>query len=536
MAERVEKNPYKQFRPGQSLSFTLQTLNPDDSDCLSDKQVVISAVKGGGFFGRVLMLECRDDVIKTSVPDAWHDLWRRVNWGFRDFPSQVDETQAKLDYLATNLIADTLPILTDGKFQAPHSFGYALLPNGYSHDLEKMHGRPPRYDTDDDEFSQFKQAQEELTALALEMGLEHGAQVYRTDKSTNPFGLANLWRDPEKNCWIWLDTLPAIPHKGFIWPLYHFRFHKNVRDWFYPAEDGQQEITFNRIHTDKFLDFIGKQRYKFSDEEYQRVLGNVEVYEKLWQERNSQQPSSRNFAGAIRAVTEVVTDQIPKPLALIKSAVTTPLKTILNPEWLALDGVEEAFQAGVINQEELDKAKTSVSSDLSAARMMAIFHEAYGWFLAKPGSLLLYASILGVEPEKIKELNILELISYTVNQAQDMDKAIAIGTASVGFMAYGGLARRTATKLIGHHYGTDTTRARYFSLIPFIGDHLSIASQVAASSGNSGEEIWHYSVRNIVAKMSSLPFFPDGGWGTEREGRWWHRWGKHLESLGRKIS
>ena len=517
MAEKVEhKSPYRQFFPGQNLNFTLHTINPDGSVCSSDRQVKSIDVRGGGFYGEVLIDEYL--VGKTTVPNSWHDLWRRINWDYRNFPSQVSETQAQLDSVSTNLIADVLPVVTDWRFIAPHSFGYTRLPHGYAQIVEKMFGRPPRYDVADDEFSQFHQAQTELRQIGLNLGLEHAAQIHER----NPFGMANLWKDPENNRWIWLDTLPAIPHKGWIWPFFYFRFHKDVRNWFYPPESGPQQITFNRIHTDKFREYIAGERHKFPDQVYQQVMQNLNLYDELWQRKESQPLPSRNLRGAGIAAADVVRELLPKPLQAVKKAVVEPIRLILNPNLAALSGIENAFKHGVLTEEEFKQAKSSLSPDISAARTIAIFHEIYS-LLAKPGSLLAYAAVLGVDVERVKESNPLELIAYALNQLQDSEKAMGVGAVCLGFMAYGSLFRRSGVRVIGQLHGADTTKARLLSMIPFVGDYSAIVTQVAQSSVNSKEAIWHYFLRNLVAKTSSI--FPDGGWGTEREGRLWI-WGK----------
>lgn len=529
-----KRSPYRQFKIGELLRFPLYTPNPDGTVSVRQEEAIIEAVKGGGFVGRVLILKDKPYAIKTSVPDAWHDLWRRINWGFRDFPSQVDELENKLNVVSSNLIADVLPSLTNGRFIAPHSFGYTRFPNQYVQVIEKMAGRPPRYDTQDNEFAEFQQAQEELTVIGLEIGLEHSAQVYKLGSLTNPFGMANLWKNPECNQKIWLDTLPGIPHKGWVWPWYRFRFHHDVRNWFYyPPKLGSQEITFNRIHTKRFLETISKRRHKFTDELYQQIFDNLHLYEQLWAEKQSQPIPSRNFGGAALAVGNVIVEQIPKPLNLVKNTITTPFKVIFNPNRLALAGMEQAFQAGVIDQKELYDVKSNLSPDISAARTMAIFYEGYSWFLSKPAELIAYASILGVGIEEVKSLSIFELISYAVNQLQDPDKAAALGLAFAGFKAYSGLVRRTGTHLIGSFHEADTSKARLLTMIPYVGDHSALVFQAASSAkGEAGRKIWHYTFRNFVAGLSSLPIvFQDGGWGSEREGRFWIKGEKIVQQL-----
>ena len=395
MAVSTERrSPYRQFSIGQELPFTLNTLAEDGSICSKENEITVAAIRGGGFFGRVLIPEEGDFVIKTSVPDPWHDLWRRANWSFREFPSQVSETQAKLDYLASNLIADTVPVLTDGRFIVPHTFGYTQLANGYAQVVERMHGRPPRYDTQDDEFIDFQESMEELTALGLEMGLEHSAQVYRRGSLKNNFGMANLWEEPETKQKIWLDTLPAIPHKGFIWPFYYFRFHNDVRNWFYPESDNQ-EITFNKIHTDQFLVAINRQRHKFTDEAYQQITSNIALYRQLLQKAPAAE--STNFRAVISAGAETARAVLPKPLTFIKDTIKAPFKLIKDPNSAALAGIENAFGAGIISEEEFDRVKSTLSSDIKATRTMAILYEGYGWVLSKPLEIFSYANILGLD-------------------------------------------------------------------------------------------------------------------------------------------
>ncbi len=544
-----KRSPYRQFRVGELLRFPLYIPNLDRTVGVIYEEATIEAIKGGGFFGRVLILKDKDYVLKTTVPDPWHDLWRRINWGFRDFPSQVDELENKLNVVSSNLIADVLPSLTNGRFIAPHSFGYTRFPNQYAQAIERMKGRPPRYDTQDNEFAEFQQAQEELTVIGLEIGLEHSAQVYKLGSLTNPFGMANLWKNPECNQKIWLDTLPAIPHKGWIWPWYRFRFHHDVRNWFYyTPELGSQEITFNRIHTKRFLETISKRRHKFTDELYQQIVDNLHLYEQLWAEKQSQPTLSRNFGGVALATANVIAEQIPKPLNLAKKIITTPFKIVFNPNKLALAGVEQAAQAGVIDEKELSDIKSNLSSDISAARSMAILYEGYGWLLSKPVEIVSYATILGVGVEEIKNLGILELVPYALHQLQDPNKALAVVLAFVGFKAYSGLVRHTGTHLIGRFHEADTSKARVLSMIPYIGDHSALVFQVASSArGETGEKIWHYTFRNFVAGLSSTPIiFQDGGWGSEREGRFWRQgekttqrlqsWHKNFKSLLNKIN
>lgn len=526
MAEKVEhKSPYRQFSEGQVIPFILHTLNPDGSVCLSDKQITVDRIKGGGFFGRVLIPKAEEFVIKTSVPDAWHDLWRRINWNFKDFPSQVNETQAKLDYLASNLIADVIPVATNGRFRVPHSLGYTKLANGYAQVVEKMHGRPPRYDTSSDEFREFRKSQQDLRWLGYFLGFEQAAQIHEE----NPFGMANLWRDDGKNLQIWLDTLPAIPHKGKIWPFFNFRFHQDVRDWFYPPENGPQQLTFNKIHTDKLLNYVTAQRHRFTDETYQQVLNNIKLYEELWKQKQLHVSTSKNIPAVVMATSESARDFIPKVVKKIGSKVAGVFRVIKDPKIIALSGIENAADAGIISEEELNIAKSNMGPEMPAIRTAAIIHQVWGNFIGRAVEFYSYSTILGLSFESVRSQGFTTLVSQA-----DSSTAISLIAAFAAFKAGGGLFRMASTELVAKKYGANLSTQRRLSGFPFIGDNLSLVAQIGVSSRNSGDGVWHYFIRNFIAQASSI--LPDGGWGTEREGRWWQKFGKKIETLGTKAN
>lgn len=524
---------YSQYSPGQTLAFTQHFLNPNGKVNSGEREIKIAAIKGGGFFGRVLIPDGEEFVIKTSVPDPWHDLWRRVNWGFRDFPSQVDETQAKLDQLASNLIADTLPIVTDGKFIAPHSLGYTKLPNGYAQVIERMYGRPPKYDVLPNEFTEFRQAQKELREIGFELGLEQAAQIHED----NPFGMANLWKDPENNRWIWLDTLPAIPHKGLVWPFFNFRFHKDVRNWFYPNQP-DTPVTFNRIHLDRLMSKVVDQRKRFEDQDYNDILANIETYDQLI--RVHTPDKSVNLAGTAKALAQSCIDGIEKLVSVPINTVDSALRVIISPAYrrsLVLDGVEKANDMGLITDKELKEANSVMDNHLeNSHKSPAIMAGLYAYYqglglVLKPLELFSYASLVGVEgAEKFKELG----FAYLADPDGGLEKMASCTLAFVSFRAAGSIIRPLTTKLVGHISGVEVGVATPLSVIPLIGDHLAVPAQIASSARGENEKIWHYTVRNLVAKASSI--FPDGGWGSEREGRWWKKWGKKLESLGKTSS
>lgn len=529
LAGKENRSPYRQFEIGQPLNFPLHTLSPDGTVITNYEEGVIESIKGGGFFGKVLILREKGYVIKTSIPDAWHDLWRRVNWGFEDFPSQVDKTQAQLDHLVTNLIADVLPNVTGGRFYAPRSLGYTKLSNGYAQVVEKMHGRPPRYDRDADEYLEFRKAQKELRQTAYDLGLEQAAQIHEN----NPFGMANLWKDPERNSWIWLDTLPAIPHKGWVWPLFNFRFHRDVREWFYP--DNPKTVTFNRIHPDLFLKEITRHVYKFDPEAYQKILDNLTLYRSLWGVKSKER--NKNLKGAATAFVESGSDFASKAKEKTISAVTSPFKVIFDADYrrtVVLEGAKEAHAQNIISENELNEAEQTVdlkylTPNQARRRFLAwaslpIFYTSCSLGL-KSSEAITYLSVIGGEGwEQLQTLGLSYLLSQDL-----IDKAPQLALMFTMFRLLPSVVRPVGTKLIGDVLNVDLKVAAIISAIPALGQHLALPAQIGVAFGNRSELVWHYSLRNTLAKLSS--FSPAGGWGTQLEGQLWNRLGRHLENL-----
>lgn len=263
---------YWEYRKGQQINFTLNTLQPDGSLDSRYETATIDKDFGGGFAGKVLRLQNSDYVLKTTLPDSWHHFWRIVNSGPGPFPDQIDESSSQLTHLATRLIHNSLQYLSGGKYYSPNSLGYTQLKTGFAQAVEQIDARGPRYDVPEDEFREFRQAQRELLDLGLRLGLEQVGQIH----PDNPFGMANIWKDEKDNRWVWLDTIPAIPHNGWIWPFYNFKFHKDIRGYF-----NSQEATFNKIHTDIFRSEISANRHLFPHEIFENMMADLDMYDKL---------------------------------------------------------------------------------------------------------------------------------------------------------------------------------------------------------------------------------------------------------------
>ncbi|MCJ7739846.1 hypothetical protein MUP32_00830, partial [Candidatus Microgenomates bacterium] len=281
---------YHEYLPGDTLLFPLCTFDGQNRIQVETKSVVIEDIRGGGFFGQVLIPGKEDFVVKTSLPDPWHHFWRTVNWDFRDIPARDDETQTQLTHLAVKLIHDVLPIVSNNRFYSPDSLGYTRLATGFAQVVEKLDGRGPRFDLSTNEYDRFRQAQSQLRRIAYSLGLEHVGQIH----PDNPFAMANLWFDEKNKQFIWLDTIPAIPHKGWIWPFFNYPFHQKIRDHF-----DMKEPTFDRIHTDRFRMTIKQWESNFDPGQYAKIMANLELYDEL-QKRSQRIPEEPQYDTAIR--------------------------------------------------------------------------------------------------------------------------------------------------------------------------------------------------------------------------------------------
>lgn len=351
--------------------------------------------------------------------------------------------------------------------------------------------------------------------------------------------MANLWFDEKNRQWVWLDTLPAIPHKGWIWPAFYFRFHKDIRHWFYPQT---HELTFNKIHINMFLEEIQRSRHMFDKQTYQQVLDNLNLYQRLWEEKQSEIETPRNLKAAVGAGLESG-KVVPKVIIDVGRGIQTTAKSIFNAKLrrvlvnnLVLAGAKRAHEEGIIDDEEFQQGLTLVeqNSQTNSKRMLSVLTGVYGYhlgsnyFLLKPTEVISYVYLFGTETaNRLVELDLTSLLT----QENAIEKLTIFGSTFLGFRVVGALNTYVSTKLLGKLSGMNLETAARVSVIPAIGSHLAIPAQIGVTAGSKDGLLWHYSVRNLVAKASSL--HPAGGWGTQYEGQLWKLIGHHLEGLAR---
>lgn len=105
------------------------------------------------------------------------------------------------------------------------------------------------------------------------------------------------------------------------------------------------------------------------------------------------------------------------------------------------------------------------------------------------------------------------------------NKEAAVATGLFVGWVLPSIIRPAITMLAQELSGIDLKTAMKISALPKAGSYLAVPADLAANlkhlSGSS-EEIWHYTLRNLVARLSKI-LKPWGGWGTQHEAELWDR-------------
>ncbi len=345
------RNSYHLYAPGDQFQIDIKYLSAGGEQASESKVVNVADVRGGGFFGKVLILRGEGFVIKTTQPDPWQHFWRIVNWDFKPFPAQQDELSAQIEHLSTQIIHLTLPIVSGGKFYSPRSIGYTLLANGFAQVIEKMSGRGPRFDKAGNEYELFRQAQSELATIALSLGLEAVGQIH----PDNPFSMANLWLDESRNRFVWLDTNAAIRHTGWVKPIFYFKFHKRIRNEF-----GGKELTFNKIHADRFRATLKRKQGEFDEKIYAMIMNYLDLYERLWNRRKVRHENqSFDVENVFLVLRQLALNIVPGIVHALRKTLMCPMQLVFKSRFghqLRLQSALQALQCGLLSQDEYCQA------------------------------------------------------------------------------------------------------------------------------------------------------------------------------------
>lgn len=530
------------FAVGTQLTYQVFSF---ESEYPSPVTATIDAIKGGGFYGQVLLMD-NGTVIKTAQPDGLHEFFRRLNWKLEPFPSQYLKEAAQLDHLAMNIIHKVVTRASQGRITTPRSYGYTHLPGvGYAQVIERIHGRGARFDTKENENDEFRTIRHLLWSLSVEAGFEHGGQVH----PDNPFGKPNL-RKQDDGTFIWLDLLPAIRHTGFVLPFYYFRFHKDIRSSL--AAGG---MTFNHIHTDTLIQYLRHYQKDFTQEEMKDLTTDIIVYQATHESYTDEQAQSlRNHTiAAARARGKIDASYAEKLLRSDKAYSIFFSRTILDPILrTAEDFVQGTLPYRLVFDEKLHADIRRFMQDKNfqheklielillygpkAAREEGLISEteyAYAMKLAenppkvtkKQALKLLYSyAFLQASYEAISQLVFVGQAAYAVDVViRDPDWLLVKGAAvAVAGWLTNALLRYPTSKIIGRIRKEDLHTAATVSLIPAIGRYIAVVSDLLNKLGDRGEFVAHYTKRYWIARFSKV-LRPWGGWNSDLEAHLWNQ-------------
>lgn len=506
------------------FDYNIHTILPNGQIITKDKRSVIEEERAGGFFGYARILEDENAIVKGTQPRSRVRKFTRIaNWRFHEFPSQVNEQAAQMDFLTSKLLHLVLPTLSEGRFYSPDAVGYTKLNDGYAQVLEKVKGRGPIYLEGMADYEKFKAVQKEMRELEYRQGFEHGAQI----DEENPLGLPNLWRDDKNSRWIHMDTLPAFQHVP-TFGIFKFPFHQKARDHFYPDSD---TVTFNKLHTDAFIAEIKAQGNKFEPQKLKKIIDYAELYKTIRTEFELTYHPKLQVKEALKQFTlgsaEIGADIIKGTAAKAVDSVWGIINPYRQQEQI-FEGMEKAKAEGLITEEEFAKSEYEIKEGLlkkgiiSRAKALGLYvtYGAVGTATHIP-ELYLYAEIA-----KNTDLDLLSLVTSA---------AATFGTF-MGARIAGGILRFPATHLLGAATRQDLSTAAKISLWPIVGDNIALIAQIHAD--NKGDKLLtHYAIRNMLADLSTvLPTtvrkpLPLGGWGTDAEAETIKNWYAKIEGL-----
>lgn len=510
------RNRYKEINPGEKRELKIHNYFSDGSSRFHSETTVVKDVNEGGFVGEVLTFEDKPFVEKTTQPRRpLKRFLRAINWDYLPFPAQTNELDARIQHITVRIIHNVIFYASKGKFYAPDSYGYAQTPGGgFSQLVERVEGRPTELRKEKDDTGEFKKAQEELTELCDELGFEQMGQIH----PKNPYGMQNLWFDPENNRFIWIDTIPAIPHRGKVKLFFggvgiNFDFHKDIVRRF-----GGKRVTFNKIHTDRLVAFVLNNKKMFPPSVLSDIMSDIKIYADLWKEKEDQELPQPNKEEAIAALKEVGENIGRAILKFIPDRINTLRRVITDPNFvdeILLSGVKEGRKLNLVTQAEYQDAISVFEKDQVKRKT---YHDLFRNFLVTSGVI-----------------DIIEWSSY------GLGIALAPFIEDKGFLPTFGFIMGEIFPSFLRPYITLRTHmaskvnlmaAGLFSIIPKVGGYFAVPLQIGISERKAGI-IAHFKLREFVANLSKIAF---GGWGSEHESNIWKRGVQFIDFLTKKDS
>lgn len=504
---------------------------------------VVEDIRGGGFYGKTLLFKDKDAVIKTAEPDAWHLLWRAVNWELRPFPPQSIKLAAQLDYLSASIIHRIVPRVTDGQIVTPDSIGYADLGKiGYGQALERMRGRGTRFENGLEENIKFTRAREQIWKVGVTLGIEHAAQAH----PENPFGKQNIWTT-EDGQMIWLDVMPAIHHTGFVWPGFYFHFHKDVR-----KRIGNGETTFNQLHTERLRSYLEANPNFITGTQKDELDFYLDTYDeistKYAQEMNLDRrelviedalrrgivtsDQARKLYASDIAYGKFLLGTIAKPAfgafsdfiqqrMIYRAAFDQQFKADIRrflrdpnfrrqriAEHSILRGMREAYSYGLITEAEWNDAwkliKQPLMPNSEAKKLITTYLSLQAWYI--------------ISSSLINAVSVPTMASALI--AENPGARFALGLFIDWVVPV--IVRGASTAAVSLLTKQDLRTAIKVSALPKVGGYLAVPADLAHRFGKQSEKIWHYTKRGLIVSLSKV-LRPWGGWNSDLEAQLWEK-------------
>jgi hypothetical protein len=524
----------KHYQTGDILRFEVNRY-PSDTPITYEDEIL--AVAGGGFYGTVLIFE--DYVVKTAQPDAWHHLWRMLNFRSPLFPPQAEEASARLDHLSMQIIHLIVPHYTKGELVAPASSGYTWLDGlGYAQVIERMIGHGVRFDVEGQN-DRLNAMRDTIWDLGVEMGIEHAAQVH----PKNPFGKPNIWIGQDE-LFIWLDTLPAIPHTGFVLPAFYFAFHKEVRE-----KIGDGELTFNRIHTDRIRKTLKNRPELFADLDTDLLHSYIEEYDRTYQvyEKDIQEPIRKRVADDLQRRGQLTDSQataiqnagikyVFRYFGIIVVLILRSIWQMMYDRWFIKVFVDEEYRRKVIRfifdnryrrhkiiKETMMRGITKALENnvLTLEENEALWEQLREWAFHKDTRRLMAGYFVLQVAFIVSGLFINSVSVIVFGSAFFREDTLQwILMAFVIDWVVPPLIRVILVLIAWKFIRKDLRVLLKVSLIPKLGSYLAVAADLNTRFGSQSEMIWHYNKRYFSASLSKL-LRPWGGWNSDLEERIW---------------
>lgn len=505
------------FKPGTETGIVVINLANPNLHPRYPLHFTTSRIAGGGFYGQVIIPLKKDYVVKTTRPDTTRELMRLLNWGLYPFPSQVDKNAAELDHLSTSIIHTVVSRTTE--HYAPFSLGYTHIKGlGFAQVIERINGRPLRYDLG--EYEPFKRAQESLKGTGFKYGFEQSGQPHQD----NPFALANLWWDLDRKSIIWLDTLPAMPHKP-VFGVVPYGFQTDVRKQFYGDDYLRYPPTFNTIHTDLTRQAVEHDRSAYDKTTYTELMRELELYDQIQVDFKSSYHPKKQVKQALELAFalsgELGIDILKKPIPKILSGIIDSLKIAFTSQGqrdAALSGIRKAYAGNLVTQDELRAAEKTLAEhgiwkreNLIAAAPPALYLSigSASWLVAGAAGFDMY------QGGKIFEQG------FSFDSAGDALKIYAARWLMSNIPK--GAISEAGTRLTNSNFRT----AFLTSLIPGIGDLIASSGHLAGKAAGQDPQILHFLIRQACANFSSL--VPSGGTGSQLEADIYRKIGVRIE-------